>query len=206
MVKELRHSASKITTYKGCSFAFFLKYIKHEIVAESVRLSFGKVVHSMLDQFYEKNFKSEESFAKSFKFHWFRYCSGDGLSKKLREHFPTKEYSMNNGRQLILSQAINFFTPNPSKTEEEILSSFKNKTRYNIHVAEKHGVTVREDNSPEAFKKYLDLLGGKSSPFLTANPTTKENQLNMRTTSISCRCITSKKPVVLYFNLLPLYY
>ena len=125
MVKELRHSASKITTYKGCSFAFFLKYIKHEIVAESVRLSFGKVVHSMLDQFYEKNFKSEESFAKSFKFHWFRYCSGDGLSKKLREHFPTKEYSMNNGRQLILSQAINFFTPNPSKTEEEI----KEKTK-----------------------------------------------------------------------------
>lgn len=45
-----------------------------------------------------------------------------------------------------------------TRSEEEILKSFKPKTRYNIKVAEKHGVTVKEDNSPEAFEAYLKLL------------------------------------------------
>ncbi len=43
-------------------------------------------------------------------------------------------------------------------SEEEILKSFKPKTRYNIHLAEKHGVTAQEDNSEAAFNEYLKLL------------------------------------------------
>ena len=43
-------------------------------------------------------------------------------------------------------------------SEEEIFNSFKSKTRYNIRLAEKHGVKVQEDNSEKAFEKYLDLL------------------------------------------------
>ncbi len=45
-----------------------------------------------------------------------------------------------------------------TRSEEEILNSFKPKTRYNIRLAEKHGVKVQEDNSETAFNKYLDLL------------------------------------------------
>lgn len=45
-----------------------------------------------------------------------------------------------------------------TKNEEELLNSFKNKTRYNIHLAEKHGVSVQEDNSDTAFDNYLKLL------------------------------------------------
>lgn len=45
-----------------------------------------------------------------------------------------------------------------TRSEEEILNSFKPKTRYNIRLAEKHGVIVQEDNSDKAFEKYLDLL------------------------------------------------
>lgn len=44
-------------------------------------------------------------------------------------------------------------TPN----EDSILKSFSGKTRYNIKVAQKHGVTIKEDNSDKAFNKYLDL-------------------------------------------------
>jgi len=44
-----------------------------------------------------------------------------------------------------------------TKIEEELLKSFKPKTRYNIHLAEKHGVSVREDNSEKAFVEYLKL-------------------------------------------------
>ena len=41
--------------------------------------------------------------------------------------------------------------------EEELLKSFSSKTRYNIRLAQKHGVKVVEDNSDKAFEKYVDL-------------------------------------------------
>ncbi|MBI2267987.1 MAG: peptidoglycan bridge formation glycyltransferase FemA/FemB family protein [Candidatus Blackburnbacteria bacterium] len=44
-----------------------------------------------------------------------------------------------------------------TKSEEELLKNMHPKTRYNIRVAQRHGVTVVEDNSKEAFEKYLDL-------------------------------------------------
>ncbi len=44
------------------------------------------------------------------------------------------------------------------QSEEELLAKMKSKTRYNIHVAEKHGVQVVEDNSDEAFEHYLRLM------------------------------------------------
>lgn len=44
-----------------------------------------------------------------------------------------------------------------TKSEDELLSSMSQKTRYNIRVAQKHGVTIQEDNSPEAFNDYLKL-------------------------------------------------
>ena len=41
--------------------------------------------------------------------------------------------------------------------EEDLLKSFSSKTRYNIKLAQKHGVQVQEDNSDRAFEKYLEL-------------------------------------------------
>lgn len=44
-----------------------------------------------------------------------------------------------------------------TKSEEDILRGFSSKTRYNIRLAERKGVTVTEDNSDQAFEKYLKL-------------------------------------------------
>ena len=44
-----------------------------------------------------------------------------------------------------------------TKSEEELLKAMHPKTRYNIKVAQKHGVKVAEDNSDEAFETYLKL-------------------------------------------------
>lgn len=44
-----------------------------------------------------------------------------------------------------------------TKSEDELLKTFHPKTRYNIRLAERQGVTVSEDNSDEAFEKYLEL-------------------------------------------------
>lgn len=44
-----------------------------------------------------------------------------------------------------------------TKSEEELLKAMHPKTRYNLRVATKHGVVIKEDNSPEAFNDYLRL-------------------------------------------------
>ena len=41
--------------------------------------------------------------------------------------------------------------------EEDIFNKFSSKTRYNIRLAQRKGVTVKEDNSDNAFEKYLQL-------------------------------------------------
>ena len=44
-----------------------------------------------------------------------------------------------------------------TKSEDTLLTAMHPKTRYNIHVAKKHDVLVKEDNSPAAFGEYLRL-------------------------------------------------
>lgn len=51
---------------------------------------------------------------------------------------------------------------NLKKTEEEILASFKPKTRYNIRLAQKHGVLVREDNSQNGMEILYGLFSETS--------------------------------------------
>jgi len=71
MANPGRLSSSKITTYLGCSFSYWLQYIEHAKVPTHVRLVFGSVIHRMLDKFYEINFKSPETFVKYWRFQWF---------------------------------------------------------------------------------------------------------------------------------------
>jgi lipid II:glycine glycyltransferase (peptidoglycan interpeptide bridge formation enzyme) len=44
-----------------------------------------------------------------------------------------------------------------TKSEENLLSQMKQKTRYNVRLAQKNGVKVKEDNSLETFQTYLNL-------------------------------------------------
>lgn len=91
------------------------------------------------------------------------------LSNKYKLIFIKLEPNVRNDPKLveILKNAgavagKTLFTPTTfwidlTKSEEDLLKSFKPKTRYNIRLAERRGVTVSVDNSSEAFEKYLEL-------------------------------------------------
>jgi len=58
------------------------------------------------------------------------------------------------GRKLFTPTTFQIdLTPN----EEDLMKSFSSKTRYNIRLAEKKGVTVKENNGDIAFERYLEL-------------------------------------------------
>jgi lipid II:glycine glycyltransferase (peptidoglycan interpeptide bridge formation enzyme) len=80
---------------------------------------------------------------------------------------PASETEIADLKQLLLDQGCvlgrPLFTPysfilDLTQREEALLSKMKNKTRYNIRIAQKHEVRVEEDNSEEAFGLYLRLL------------------------------------------------
>lgn len=68
----------------------------------------------------------------------------------------------NQYKKLGLVKGKTLFTPTTFQidltlSEDEHLKSFSSKTRYNIRLAQKHGVIIKEDNSDTAFEKYLEL-------------------------------------------------
>ncbi|MFZ5932475.1 MAG: lipid II:glycine glycyltransferase FemX [Patescibacteria group bacterium] len=92
-----------------------------------------------------------------------------GLAKKENLIFIKLEPNVTKDEKLIKLLTKNgaqkgktLFTPTTfwidlTRSEEELLASFHPKTRYNIRVAQKDGVAVSEDNSQEAFEKYIAL-------------------------------------------------
>lgn len=60
-----------------------------------------------------------------------------------------------------------------TKTEDELLKAMHPKTRYNIRLAQKHGVSVKQNNAPEAFTAYIRLSEEttKRQGFYAHNPT-----------------------------------
>lgn len=90
---------------------------------------------------------------------------------KLEPNYPVKKDNMACADKQKVIDLLKKYGAIPGKTvftpttfwidlkpsEEDLMKSFHSKTRYNIRVAEKNGVKVREDNSNKAFEEYLEL-------------------------------------------------
>ncbi len=135
-IKKL--SSSKITTYKGCPFAYYLKYEKHEKIPTNVRYAFGKGIHYMLEEFYKKNYKSPESFGNFWKYYWGMLASGENLKGKQKRQLKLNEFPMKNGNVLKLGDHIDYGNDPAGvffgymKLGEDILKKF-----YKRHISEK---------------------------------------------------------------------
>lgn len=81
---------------------------------------------------------------------------------KLEPNVVKSDKLLKNLKSWGLIEGKTLFTPTSfwidlTKSEEELLKSFSSKTRYNIRLAQKHGVKVEINNSDEVFDKYLVL-------------------------------------------------
>ncbi len=71
-----------------------------------------------------------------------------------------KEFGAKPGRAFFNKST---FIIDLTKSEDELLKAMHSKTRYSIRVAQRNRVEIKEDNSPTAFAKYLDLMDETTS-------------------------------------------
>ena len=93
---------------------------------------------------------------------------GEAKKEKSLTLFFSPPFSIINSQLSILSRPSNRHIHceatriiDLTKTEEEILAQMKPKGRYNIKVAKKSGVTVKESNDIDAFYKLVSETGGR---------------------------------------------
>jgi len=80
---------------------------------------------------------------------------------KLEPNIPKSQASMQFSN-LVVSPKVAFyphtFIIDTTKTEDELMASLHPKTRYNIKVANRHGVEIKEATNDKGFEIYLKLL------------------------------------------------
>ena len=82
---------------------------------------------------------------------------------QLEPNILKKDWSVDTDQLTLVNSFHPLFTKytfvlDLTKSEDELLKNMHSKTRYNIKVAQKHGVQIIEDNSVEAFEKYWNIM------------------------------------------------
>ncbi len=99
--------------------------------------------------------------AKQYKAFAFRFDPEVERTKELEESFIKKGFIVRNdnfSKEDLIQPRFNMILDIKEKTEEALLKEFSPKTRYNLRVAAKNGISVRYSTSKEDLKLFYDLF------------------------------------------------
>jgi len=117
--------------------------------------------------------KEVDKVAKKYKGFMLRFDPEVLFDKELDKKYRSLGFLVRNegfGKSDLIQPKYNMILDIKDKTEEELMSEFSNKTRYNIRLSKRKGVTVYYDNSDEALKKFYEVY----------NTTAERNKIGMR--------------------------
>ncbi len=144
-------SYSKISTYIGCPFEYFLKYGLGVEAKDNPYLAFGKLVHEMLNKFWDINYQSQESFAGQFAGLWYE-ISNNRLRghKEVQFQYPEQSmYMAKRGKKML---------------ERFYIDHIKRKEEGDLPLLREHEFKLKIANKPfvGVFDRVDDLRNGST--------------------------------------------
>lgn len=104
--------------------------------------------------------KEVDKIAKKYNAFVFRFDPERYYDEKLEEMYVKEGYKVRNrkfGKNELIQPRYNMILNISGKTEEEVFKGYSEKTRYNVRVAKRKGVTVRYSRDVEDLKTFYNL-------------------------------------------------
>ena len=101
-----------------------------------------------------------DKIAKKYNAFVFRFDPERYYDEKLEEMYVKEGYKVRNrkfGKNELIQPRYNMILNISGKTEEEVFKGYSEKTRYNVRVAKRKGVTVRYSRDVEDLKTFYNL-------------------------------------------------
>lgn len=101
-----------------------------------------------------------DKIAKKYNAFVFRFDPERYYDEKLEEMYVKEGYKVRNrkfGKNELIQPRYNMILNISGKTEEEVFKGYSEKTRYNVRVAKRKGVTVRYSRDAEDLKTFYNL-------------------------------------------------
>ncbi|MDD2627960.1 MAG: peptidoglycan bridge formation glycyltransferase FemA/FemB family protein [Clostridia bacterium] len=98
--------------------------------------------------------------AKKYKAFVFKFDPEHIYDEKLEEEYKKRGFNIlnkNTSKEELIQPRYNMILNIKNKTDEELLKGYSEKTRYNIRLSARKGVTVRYSRDIEDLKKFHDL-------------------------------------------------
>lgn len=158
-------SYSKISTYIGCPFEYFLKYGLGVESKDNPYLAFGKLIHEMLDKFWDVNYQSPDSFAGQFVGIWYKLVNHEMKGhREIQFQYPEQsKYMATRGRKMLQR----FYLDNIGRKEEGDVPLLR-EYEFKIEITNKSivGVFDRVDNprNGATLRKIMDYKTDSHPP------------------------------------------
>ncbi|MBQ3054350.1 MAG: peptidoglycan bridge formation glycyltransferase FemA/FemB family protein [Clostridia bacterium] len=120
----------------------------------------GPVCDVMNRELFDKLIKEAEPLKKKYNLFTLKFDPEVLCTQENIDYFKNMGFKVKSGHAHLHDYAqpkFNMLLTLSGQTEDSLMESFSNKTRYNIRLAYRKGVTAYFDNSPESAKKFHEI-------------------------------------------------